>query len=410
MFRQMEREQMPPEHLSNVHILGLTGSFGSGCSYISEHILRPLGYVSVSLSDILKNEFHEKYKVNHSSRRDLQDFGDELRREHGSEYLAKKAIDQIRNGHTEGMKWVVDSIRNPAEVQALQQCSRLFYLFGIYAEKDKRWERVKSKYSNAQNQFDEDDLNDTGNENETYGQKVGTCFEEADVVLSNNDNFEAIHNEEFGRLSGRVGQYIRIVAEPLSRKQPIGKHEPRMAMAYAASQQSSCLKRKVGALIVDEMGNVISSGYNEVPPFEKPCQKQFVDCYREKISNEFFFKELPGIIPEIKGREEELKQHFRKRFKILDYCRALHAEENAILSLVRNGRSVPLDRCTLYTTTFPCRLCAEKIVTVGLKKIVYLEPYPDHGAVSILKGAGVSFEFFEGVTFKAYFRIYGEKK
>ena len=55
-------------------------------------------------------------------------------------------------------------------------------------------------------------------------------------------------------------------------------------------------------------------------------------------------------------------------------------EENAIVNLARNGRSVPLEECVLYTTTYPCRMCANKIANVGIKQVVYLEPYPDQRA------------------------------
>jgi hypothetical protein len=47
---------------------------------------------------------------------------------------------------------------------------------------------------------------------------------------------------------------------------------------------------------------------------------------------------------------------------------------------------------------------------VGIRRIVYLEPYPDSEAKVILRSSGVSDEFFVGVTFNAYFRLYGEEK
>lgn len=59
---------------------------------------------------------------------------------------------------------------------------------------------------------------------------------------------------------------------------------------------------------------------------------------------------------------------FKKRFKILDYCRALHAEENAILNVTRTGSSSELKEATLYTSTYPCNLCANKITQVGIKR------------------------------------------
>ena len=96
---------------------------------------------------------------------------------------------------------------------------------------------------------------------------------------------------------------------------------------------------------------------------------------------------------------------FKKRFKILDYCRALHAEENAILNVTRTGSSSELKEATLYTSTYPCNLCANKITQVGIKKVVYFEPYPMKEAKDILSDGNVKQEPFEGVTFNAYFRL-----
>ena len=55
-------------------------------------------------------------------------------------------------------------------------------------------------------------------------------------------------------------------------------------------------------------------------------------------------------------------------------------------------------------------MCANKIVNVGLKEVVYVEPYPDEKAKSTLRNAQVGQRFFKGVTFKAYSRLYGEEK
>ena len=52
--------------------------------------------------------------------------------------------------------------------------------------------------------------------------------------------------------------------------------------------------------------------------------------------------------------------------------------------------------------------CANKIVDLGIKHVIYLEPYSDDAAKIILGSAAVKDEFFEGVTFRAYFRLYGD--
>jgi len=404
---------MSGNSVNNPKIIGLTGSFGSGCTYIEENVLSPKGYRRLSLSkDVLKPLFEEKTGKNpdEASRHELQEFGDTVRNDEGPDFLAKRAIEKVTSSSDdEDEKWVIDSIRNPYEVRALREFSRNFFLFGVYADKERRWIRVREKYASDRRAFDEDDQNDTGEDNPVHGQRVGDCFYEADVVLTNDKEFIAVGNEPFEQYAAELYQYVKLVEEPLRKQQPIKSDEPLMAAAYAISQRSSCRKRKVGAIIVDGEGNVISSGYNEVPSHEKPCTREYKDCYRDWLTNRFLQK-LKDEIDEVAHRENEIKKLFRREFKILDYCRALHAEENAIVNLARNGRSVPLEECILYTTTYPCRMCSNKIVNVGIKHIVYVEPYPDEEAKLILNNADVKTDFFEGVTFKAYSRLYGEEK
>ncbi len=404
---------MVPAEIDNPQIIGLTGSFGSGCSYIAKNILKKRGYEILSLAEILKEEFKTQKGKDavKSPRRELQDFGDEIREEKGRDFLASKVIQQVDKSvaKNESKKWVVKSIRNPSEVLAFRERSRNFFLFGVYADVEVRWNRVRGEYNNDKRQFDDDDRNDSGRNNPRHGQRVGDCFYEADVVIRNNDDFDVVGNADFVRFEEQLEQYVQLTEEPLTRKKPIRKEEPLMAMAYALSQRSSCLKRKVGAVIVDEVGNVVSSGYNEVPRHEQPCEQRYRGCYREWLYSELF-KQLLGKFKELKGKEEELKKVFRGAFKMMDKCRALHAEDIAIVNLARSGTSVSLPSCVLYTTTYPCRQCASRISDAGIKRVIYLEPYPDKEARLILKGSGVNDQFFEGVTFKAYFRLYGEEK
>ena len=399
------------EAIKNPLIIGLTGSFGSGCSYIAEHVLEKRGYKVISLSEILKKMYQEETKKDpkEAKRHELQDFGDKVREDpnRGPRCFAEKGKEKIEKGGPED-KWVVDSIRNPAEIHALREFSRNFFLFGVYADVDQRWGRVKDKYDNDRRPFDEDDKRDKGENSASYGQRVGDCFSEGDIIISNNEPIAVPGNDDFKKLNKRSLNYIELAERPLSQKQPIRKKEALMAMAYAVSQQSSCIQRKVGAIIVDEYGNVISSGYNEVPMHEKPCMDEYTECYRKK-SRDNFFDKIKDEVDLIDDQEEKIRKIFHDQFRILDCCRALHAEENAIVNLARNGCSVSLKDCMLYTTTYPCRLCANKIVNMGIKRIIYLEPYPDIEAKAILKGE-VEDKFFEGVTFRAYFRIYGDKK
>ena len=75
-----------------------------------------------------------------------------------------------------------------------------------------------------------------------------------------------------------------------------------MTMAYANSLRSSCSQRKVGALIIDDSGNVFSSGYNEVPSSERSCKNEYGKCYR-KYLRDGFENEIESII---KNQEEKI--------------------------------------------------------------------------------------------------------
>ena len=395
---------------TNPHIIGLTGSFGSGCTYVAKNLLANLGYRRISLSDLRRQE--RASKTGHGNgvpREGLQAFGDELRQSRGPDYLAKLAHEAIaqQSQSDASERWVIDSIRNPAEVHYLRRFSQNFFLFGIYANRELRWDRVRTGYNGNRRDFDHDDERDAGRDSPEHGQRVEDCFAEADVVLTNEEQFTAVGNERFHSLQGKIEGYVGHISAPLSRRQPT-QMETLMAAAYTLSQRSSCLKRKVGAVLTDDEGSIISSGFNEVPRHSRPCADEFRECART-VRRQNFAKSFNEKFPQVEERAAILDL-FRREFRLLDTCRALHAEENAIVNLARNGRSVPLDQCTLYTTTYPCRLCANKIVNLGISRVVYLEPYPDPVAKVILRDGGVKDEFFEGITFKAYFRVYGEKK
>ena len=401
--------------MSDMIIIGLTGSFGSGCTYIRENVLARLGYKEISLSEILREKWHEAnpgknlkdFKVERI-RPELQKFGDTLREKEGPKYLAQCAKEKME-GDTIQTKWVVDSIRNPNEIRELRDYSNRFFLFGVSAEKKVRWERVREKFSGNENQFDECDQIDSGKDSLQTGQRVADCFYEADIVFANNTNFATPGNAGFQRLDGSIKEYINLIEDPLTSAQPRKKHEPMMAMAYAISQRSSCSQRKVGAVIADQFSSIVASGFNEVPRDERSCAAEYSKCYRKHLTDKFF-SDMSTKFPEVEAKIDDIRSFFKASFKNLDDCRALHAEENAILSLARHATNVNLKECTLYTTTYPCKLCANKIAETGIGKVIYLEPYPQPAAKEILKGAGIQDEFFEGVTFRSFFRLYGEQK
>jgi len=136
-----------------------------------------------------------------------------------------------------------------------------------------------------------------------------------------------------------------------------------MMMAYLVSLRSTCLRRRVGAVLVKDR-RILATGYNGAPKGLPHCD--VVGCVREKL----------GVPP---GERHEL-------------CRGLHAEQNAIIQAAAFG--VSTKGATLYTTTFPCVICAKLIVNAEIKEVVYDSDYEDPLAGEILKQANVKVRRF----------------
>ncbi len=379
-------------------IIGLTGSFGSGCTFLAKTFLEPMGYKIYSLSQELK-ELYTAETGEQPERSSLQDFGNNLRKTKGADYLARLIIDKTKNQiDLSNSKIIIDSIRNPAEVNFLRSLPE-FFLFGIYANKDIRWNRVKNqpRYNMDQKIFDTDDERDKG-EDFDYGQRVTDCFLNADIIVTNEQVIRN-NNRDFDDMKQKLQEYIDLITG-ISKRVPT-EQEALMAIAFANSQRSNCLKRKVGAVIIDSSGHILGSGYNEVPSYTKTCRDEYGECYRGTLRKSWASKVSSTISDS--AQQEILIGFFNDEFKILDYCKSLHAEESAILAIAKNGSSA-LKGATLYTSTYPCNLCANKILEVGIKRLYYLEPYPMPEAKRIL--SSIEQYSFDGVTYNGYFRIF----
>jgi len=123
----------------------------------------------------------------------------------------------------------------------------------------------------------------------------------------------------------------------------ISKNEYFMEIAEVVSQRSTCIKRKVGAILVKD-SHIISTGYNGAPPGFKHCTPDL--CVRKNLKS---------------GEKPEL-------------CRGVHAEINCIIQAAIHGTSIKGDTI-LYSTLFPCMNCLKLIINAGIKKLVYKEGY-----------------------------------
>ena len=135
-----------------------------------------------------------------------------------------------------------------------------------------------------------------------------------------------------------------------------------MQLAERPPPRSTCLRRQVGAIIVKEK-HIIATGYNGAPKGLPHCE-ELGGCLREKL-------EIPS------GERHEL-------------CRALHAEQNAIIQAATLGQSI--EGATIYITHQPCIICAKMIINAGISRIVIRRGYPDEMSRGMLREAGLKVE------------------
>jgi dCMP deaminase len=128
--------------------------------------------------------------------------------------------------------------------------------------------------------------------------------------------------------------------------------------------RSTCLRRHVGAILVKEK-RILSTGYNGAPAGLKHCIE--VGCLREEAG-------IPS------GTRHEL-------------CRALHAEQNAIVQAAYHGISIA--GSTLYCTNKPCVICSKMLINAGIQRIFYDDGYDDDLADAILDEAGIEIMRFK---------------
>lgn len=135
-----------------------------------------------------------------------------------------------------------------------------------------------------------------------------------------------------------------------------------MKIASVVSTRSTCMRRRVGALLVCNR-RILSTGYNGAPPGLNHCSE--AGCIREELK-------IPS------GEKHEL-------------CRGLHAEQNAIIQAAVHG--VAIRDSILYCTHYPCAVCAKMLISAGVQSLVLSSNYPDNLAKNLFSEAGVFVDF-----------------
>ena len=353
------------------------------------------------------------------------DAGNKLRDKYGSSVLAELAVVKIRIDREKDKEHggdkrhkprrichIINSIKNQEELDLLRSVYRdMLYVFGVFSPLEKRRANLKQKELKDIHIYELIDR-DSGEELKN-GQTVSDTFPKSDFFLrvdsgtNTEDEVKRFLNLIFG---------TKVITPTLE--------ESAMYMAASAAASSACLSRQVGAAVTTAKGEILATGWNDVPQFggglyvhgpkvtDERCwnHSSGAKCFNQekKISfAEDLLKVLKEFIPAKKHNDAKNAILSSSKLKgLIEFSRSIHAEMHAIL----NAGKLSGDKMIggkLFVTTYPCHSCARHIVAAGIKAVYFIEPYrkslatelhsdaiteseTDHGKVRLLPFSGVA--------------------
>ena len=452
-------------------IIGFCGAIGAGINSLRtslEEVLTESNYQveHIHISSIMK-QFPEAEHIlssnpdSYTRYKEGQTLGDALREKYNHAILAEAAISkitkhreeislQIRPLSTEESEqaestksntrvaYLVDQLKNPAEIELLRLVyQHNFYLIGTIRSEQERKRNLRDEG------IDKSKIDDLIHRDrkgkDKFGQQTEKAILDSDFFIKNTQS----HKTE---LKKKLLRFIRLIHGTNGISPTI--NEKGMYSAFSASLQSACLSRQVGASIVDDTGDILATGRNDVPKFggglylfededhDYRCVHKGGKCY-----NDFHKKNIQKKVSAILttqlhelGKDTELNngQSIMSLFdeetvekiageiqsktpigSLIEYSRAIHAEMDAITSLARRESSSTVGK-TLFSTTYPCHNCARHIVAAGIKKVIYIEPYDkslaldlhDDSITEIPDDNKVMFQTFEGISPRRYQKFF----
>jgi len=174
-------------------IIGLTGSMGCGKGEVVK-ILEKMGFEYITLSMMVREEARRRGVE--EEREKLMEVGNSMRASEGTGVLAKRSLEKIQaSGHD---KWVVDGIRNPAEIDELKKGEDV-HTVGVHADREVLVERITSRGRESDATEREAIVHKLEREwgvgEPENGQQVGKCMEKADIVIDNMGTLEELQQK-----------------------------------------------------------------------------------------------------------------------------------------------------------------------------------------------------------------------
>jgi deoxycytidylate deaminase len=380
---------------------------------------------STVLAEWAKNEGH---KISESTRfpdisriTQFQEYGNEMRQQDKAA-VAVRLIEKIQAQRAAWLNrdvipgqpvepdgstpraYIIDSIRHPAEANLFRRVyGDAFVMIGVVCEKSERRTRLMNKHIPIADQTQNDGERIDGimerdeDESAEYGQHVRDVFHTADFFFDN--SVAVTKTGEFPIES--LERLVKIIEHKHIVRPSID--ETAMHHAHSAMMRSACFSRQVGASLIDEAGNVVATGTNEVPragggvygESSQDSTEQDHRCFAvatgavcsNNVEQNDIIRSLitdyPALVGD-DGADAALVRLRKSRLgSLLEFSRSVHAEMDAVLSAGRVGVSTV--NCRLFVTTFPCHYCARHIVSAGISEVQFIEPYPKSLAINLHK-------------------------
>jgi deoxycytidylate deaminase len=358
--------------------------------------------------------------------------------------LAMLAISAIRQGRFAKTKdletpvashaFIIRQLKRPEEVHLLRTVyGKHFVLISAHVSRSQTSDDLTLKIKRRMKGLVNDDVCrswaselisiDQNERGDKFGQNLADTFAQADVFIdaTSPDSAQADLDRFVDLLFGRN------TITPT-------RAEYGMYIAKSAGLRSSDLSRQVGAAIVRDTGEIISLGSNEVPkagggtywtgdrgdtrdfvlghdPNDQMKREVVADLLKRMFDADMLNKDVVDgsdigqLTDRITSKDVSPNISESRIMDIIEFGRIIHAEMCAITDAARLG--VGIKGATMYCTTFPCHMCAKHIVSSGLSKLVYIEPYAKsyaaelHGDAIALENSDeryVSFLPFRGVS------------
>lgn len=345
-------------------------------------------------------------------------------------------------------RFVIDSVRNSMEILYLRERYNAFYSIAIHNDGRER-ETVREKITpfaqnegmidriceNIMNLSYTENKHDDFESGKLYSPDLSRCVSESELHINfnkkkaftkeGNNCPDTTESLTFYSYAEQWMKFYSLICRP-GIITP-SKDERSMSIALVAKYNSGCISRQVGCVIVDKENAVLSIGWNDPPSSQIPCNLRYVDELLKKSDEPqddyceysqfelrdrrlYEIKDEQGVtlwsehgfcgcikhevssdsIEKIENAGLKYPYCFRTRYnryrgeKDNVNTRSLHAEENTMLRISKRG-GVGLDGGTMYVTASPCVLCSKKAYQIGIKDIVYLDPYTDIAPDLILR-------------------------